>query len=139
MSQKIYLTILRSGIYFSLICVFFVFKGFLFPYITSKQIPFNMIMEVLFVFWVAFIVKYPEYRPKKSWITFGLFGFFAVMVMSCITGVDFNLSFWGDVERMLGAFHILHFFLFYLIVITVFREWKDWKVLFIASVLVAVL
>lgn len=135
MSQKLYLTILRSGIYLSLICVFFVFKGLLFPYITSKQIPFNIIMEILLVFWVAFLVKYPEYRPKRSWITRGLFGFFAVMVISCFTGVDFNLSFWGDVERMLGAFHILHFFIFYLIMITVFREWKDWKFLLIASLI----
>src|SRR3989339_218244 len=138
MSQKTYLTILKSGIYLSLICVFFVFKGLLFPYITSKQIPFNIIMEVLLVFWIAFLVKYPEYRPKKSWITFGLISFFAVMVISCVTGVDFNLSFWGDVERMLGAFHILHFFIFYLILITVFREQKDWKILLIASVVCGV-
>src|SRR3989339_652017 len=138
MSQKTYLTILKSGIYLSLICVFFVFKGLLFPYITSKQIPFNIIMEVLLVFWIAFLVKYPEYRPKKSWITFGLISFFAVMVISSVTGVDFNLSFWGDVERMLGAFHILHFFIFYLILITVFREQKDWKILLIASVVCGV-
>lgn len=134
MSQKTYLAILRSGIYFSLICVFFVFKGLLFPYITSKQIPFNIIMEILLIFWIAFLVKYPEYRPKRSWITWGMISFFVVMVISCFTGVDFNLSFWGDVERMLGAFHILHFFIFYLIAITAFREWKDWKMLLIASV-----
>lgn len=134
MNQKMYLTILRVGVYCSLIPIFFVFKNLLFPFITSKQLPFNIIVEVLFAIWVGFIIKYPEYRPKMSWITLSLGGFMAAMTISSITGVDFNLSFWGDVERMLGVFHIIHFFLLYLIMITVFREWKEWKTLFILSV-----
>lgn len=134
MSQKTYLTILKSGIYLSFFCVFFVFKNLLFPYITSKQIPFNILIEILFIFWLAFIIKYPIYRPKKSLITFGLLGFFAVLFISCFTGVDFNLSFWGDIERMLGVFHLLHFLAYYFIIITVFREWKDWRNLLIVSV-----
>lgn len=134
MSQKTYLTILKSGIYLSFICVFFVFKNLLFPYITSKQVPFNILIEILFIFWLALIIKYPSYRPKKSFITYGLAAFFAVITLSCFTGVDFNLSFWGDIERMLGVFHLLHFLAFYLIIITVFREWQDWRNLFIVSV-----
>ena len=139
MSQKLYLNILKFGSYASLLCVFLVFKGLLFPFITSKQIVFNVIIEVLLVFWAAFIIKYPEYRPKKSWITFGLFGFFLALLASCTISVDFNLSFWGDIERMLGVFHLLHFLGFYLILITAFREWKDWKILLIISIIFATL
>ncbi len=138
MSPKIYLNILRFGIYLSLIVVFFVFKNLLFPFITSKQISFNILVEILSIFWIAFLVKYPEYRPRKSWISWGLLAFLAAIFISCFTGVDFNLSFWGDIERMLGVFHIVHFIVFYFIVITVFREWKDWKILFIASIIIAV-
>ena len=127
MSQKTYLWILKIGVYLSLIPLFFVIKTLLFPYITSKQIPFNIIIEILLIFLIVFWVKYPDYFPKKSYITYGLIAFFSVMVLSCFTGVDFNLSFWGDIERMLGAFHILHFFGLYLIMITVFRNWEDWK------------
>lgn len=137
MTQKTYLTILKTGIYLSFLCVFFVFKGLLFPYITSKQIPFNILIEILFIFWLALIIKYPEYRPRKNWISFGLIGFFAVITISCFTGVDFNLSFWGDIERMLGVFHLLHFLAFYFIIITAFREWKDWRDLLIVSVAAA--
>lgn len=90
-------------------------------------------MEVLFVIWLVFVIKYPSYRPRWSYITFGLGAFFVFMIISCFTGVDFNLSMWGDVERMLGAFHVFHFFLFYLIIITVFREWEDWRNLFIVA------
>ena len=109
MSQKIYLNILRIGCYIGLLSVFLVFKNLLFPFITSKQIFFNLLIEILFVFWVMLIVKYPEYRPKKNYITFGLLAFFAAITLSLVTTVDVNLSMWGDIERMLGIFHVLHF------------------------------
>lgn len=91
------------------------------------------------IFWLALIIKYPAVRPKKSWITFGLAAFFGALLASSIFGVDFNLSFWGDIERMLGWFHIFHFFLFYLIIITVFRCSRDWRNLYIISVIAAAL
>lgn len=138
MPQKIYLWILKSGIYLSLISVFLVFKNLLFPYITSKQIYFNVLIEILLIFWIAFIIKYKEYRPKASYITFGLIAFFAALIASCFVSVDFNLSFWGDIERMLGVFHLLHFLAFYLIIVTVFRSYSDWRWLFIISSIFAV-
>jgi O-antigen ligase len=139
MSQKTYLTILKSGIYLSFLIIFFVFSNLLFPYITSKQIPFNILIELLLIFWIGLIVKYPSWRPQKSYITFGLVAFFTAVVITCFTGVDFNLSFWGDIERMLGAFHLLHFLVYYLIIVTVMREWKDWRNLFTAAVIAGVI
>src|SRR3989338_7380338 len=125
MPLKTYLIILKTGVYLSFLSVFLVFTNLLFPFITSKQIYFNILVEVLMVFWLALIIKYPEVRPKKSWITFGLATFFTALFISSVFGIDFNLSFWGDIERMLGLFHAAHFFLFYLIVITVFRDARD--------------
>jgi len=133
MSQKTYLMILKGGIFLAFLSVFFVFKNFLFPYITSKQIYFNILIEILFIFWLAFIVKFPDWRPRKNLITIGLVAFFTAITISCFTGVDFNLSFWGDIERMLGVFHLLHFLVFYFIIITIMRTWKDWKLLFIVA------
>ncbi len=138
MSQNTYLNILKYGCYAALLVIFFVFKNLLFPFITSKQISFNILIEVLFIIWLAFIIKYPEYRPKKHYVWFGLLGFLAAMAISSFTGVDFNLSFWGDIERMLGVFHILHFLAFYFIIITVMRDWKDWKIFLIVSTVFAV-
>lgn len=139
MSLKIYLNILKTGVYLSFLSVFLVFTNLLFPYITSKQIYFNVLVEVLIIFWLALIIKYPEVRPKKSWVTFGLIAFLFALFISSVFGVDFNLSFWGDIERMLGLFHVIHFFLFYLIIITVFRSKNDWRNLFIVSISAAVL
>ena len=139
MAAKTYLRLLQAGLIISLFFVLFVFGQLVFPYITSKQLPFNILMEVLLVFWFIFILKYPVYRPKINLVTYGLLAYFLVILISSFTGVDFNLSFWGDVERMLGFFHLFHFFIFYLILITVFRRWSDWRALLGTSVLVAVI
>jgi O-antigen ligase len=190
MPQKVYLWILKTGVILSFLCVFFVFKNLLFPYITSKQISFNILVEVLLVFWIAFIVKYPQWNPfrgiTRTWpirlfikpkaaaeaaaaqpavevknqkknknysqvaetpeppknnsqlLTFALAVFFIMITISCFTGVDFHMSFWSNAERMLGVYHILHFFVLYLIAITVFRDWRDWQVVFTALLLAAV-
>ena len=136
MSAKTYLRILQGGLIASLAFILFVFPDLLFPFITSKQLSFNILMEVLLAIWLVFIMRYPEYRPKKNLITYGLLAYFLAILASCVVSVSFNLSFWGDAERMLGVFHLLHFFIFYLILITVFRTWSDWKYLLLSSVVV---
>lgn len=139
MSEKTYLRILQAGIVASLFIVLFVFSSLLFPYISSKQLSFNILMEVLAAVWIVFILRYPAYRPKLNLIIYGLLSYFAVILISAFTGVDFNLSFWGDIERMLGFFHLFHFLIFFFILLTVFRNWKEWQILLIASVLAATL
>jgi tetratricopeptide (TPR) repeat protein len=146
MSQKMYLWILRIGTIASFICVWIIFKNLLFPFISSKQIAFNVLTEVLFVFWLAFIIKFPQWNPfgkfagqkTKNLVTYGLGAFFAALVASLFVTVDFNLSMWGDVERMLGVFHILHFGILYLVIITVFRDRNDWRMLIGAALVSAV-
>lgn len=137
MNAKTYLRLLQVGSITSLLTVFFVFSDLLFPYITSKQLSFNILTEFLLVIWGVFIWKFPNYRPKKSLMTWGLIAFLAAILWSCIPSVDPILSFWGDAERMLGVFHIIHFFFLYLILISVFRTYTDWQVLFTSSVIIA--
>lgn len=139
MTAKTYLRILQGGLIASLLIVFFVFKDLLFPYITSKQLSFNILMEFLLVIWFVFIMRFPAYRPKKNLILYGLIAYLVAIIASCLISVDPILSFWGDSERMLGLFHIFHFFIFYLVLVTVFRSWKEWRVLLLTSVIIAVI
>ena len=137
MSAKNYLRLLQAGLIASLLIVFLTFKDLLFPYITSKQLPFNILMEFLLAIWLVFIMRYPEYRPRRNYITWGLIAYFIAILASCAVSVDLGLSFWGDAERMLGLFHLLHFLIFYFILITVFRSWPQWRALLITSVTAA--
>jgi len=138
MSAKVYLRILQGGVIASLLVTFFVFGDFLFPYITSKQLSFNILMEVMLAIWLVFIFRYPQYRPAKNYITIGLSVYFLAIFASIAVSVDRNLSFWGDAERMMGLFHLAHFLIFYLILITAFRTWAQWRSLLVSSVAVAV-
>lgn len=137
MTANFYKRILQAGVILSLATVFLVFSTLLFPYITSKQLVFNILSEVLLLVWLVFIWKFPAYRPKKSLITWGLLAFFGALILSCFNSVDPILSFWGDAERMLGVFHIAHFFILYLVMISVFRTKEDWTILLQSSVIVA--
>ncbi|MEI6835724.1 MAG: O-antigen ligase family protein [Candidatus Falkowbacteria bacterium] len=137
MTSKFYLRVLQFGAIASLVTVFLVFSDLLFPYITSKQLTFNILTEFLLLIWAVFIWKFPTYRPKKSLITWGIIAFLGAILLSCFVSVDFNTSFWGDAERMLGVFHIIHFFFLYLVLITVFKSYKDWQVLLASSVAIA--
>ncbi len=139
MSEKNYLSVLKGGVFASFVILFFVFGSLLFPYISSKQLPFNILIEVLFLFWVFFVIKYPKYLPKKSYLTGGLLIYFFTILMSLAVSTDYNLTFWGDVERMLGLFHLLHFLLFYFIIITAFRSKKDYFYLLNAVIISSVL
>jgi len=130
MTEKKYLWILKIGVFSSLITLFLVFSKWLFPFVTSKQLVFNILIEILFVFYLVFILKFPAYRPKKSYVSFGLLAYFVALLFSLFVSVDSNLSFWGDLERLLGFFHLLHFLALYLITITVFRTKEEYHWLF---------
>ncbi|MBF0227538.1 MAG: O-antigen ligase family protein [Desulfobacterales bacterium] len=125
------LNFIKIGIYASFVSFLIIFPNWFFPYVTSKQIYFNVLIEVLTFVWIVFLLRYPQYKPKFSFISLGLGIFFAAIFISCFTGTDFILSFWGDAERMLGWFHIIHFLIYYFIIITVFRDYRDWQKLFI--------
>lgn len=137
MSQKIYYKVLQWGIFASFLIFFLVNNNWLYPYNTTKQIFFNCLIEILAVFWLALIVKYPAARPKKSWLTGGFLAWLAILLVTCFTGVDFNLSFWGDANRMMGWWHLAHWFVFYLILITVFKTKADWQKLFNVAMVTA--
>ena len=137
MTANFYKRLLQTGVILSISTVFLVFPTLLFPYITSKQLVFNILSEALLLIWLIFIWKFPVYRPKKSFITWGLLAFFGALILSCFNSVDPVLSFWGDAERMLGVFHILHFFIIYLVMTSVFRTKSDWAILLQSSIIIA--
>ena len=138
MRLKVYQLLLKIGVIASLLSFFIISNAFYFPYITGKQLYLNVLVEIMVVFWVAMLVRYPEERPKNSWISWSLLIFLGALLLSSIFGVDFNLSFWGDTERMLGWFSLIHFVALYFITITVFKTKKDWLMLFDASLAAAV-
>ncbi len=119
--------ILQAGTLLSFLTIFLVSSVLLFPYITSKQLAFNIIIEILLPVWLILLWRYPQYRPKRKLVAYGLIAYLAAILLSCFFSVDFNLSFWGDAERMLGWFHLSHYFLLYFYLLAAWRSQSDWR------------
>jgi O-antigen ligase len=127
MTAKNYQNILQIGTLLSFCTIFLVSSSLIFPYITSKQLMLNLIVELMIPIWLILIWRYPKFRPKKKLIAYALIAYCFAILLSCFFSVDFNLSFWGDAERMLGFFHLSHYFLLFFYFITAWRNQKEWN------------
>lgn len=131
--------ILQAGSLLSLLTIFLVFPSLLFPYITSKQLVFNLLIEALFPIWLFLMWRWPQLRPPKKLIAYGIIAYLGAILLSTFFSSDFNLSFWGDAERMLGWFHLVHYFLLYFYLIAAFTTKEDWRWVLGFSVTLAVI
>lgn len=109
-----------------LITPLFISSSLLFPYTSAKAFAFRILIEISAAFYFYLALKYPEFRPKKSLLNLAILTFLFTSILSAIFGVDFYLSFWGNLERMVGFWGLLHFVLFFFLLAAVFKKGKDW-------------
>ncbi len=101
-------------------------KSTLFPFIFGKAIAFQILVELMLIFYLVGLAKFPEWRPRFSLLMAALAAFFVVLVLSTVFGVDPYMSFWSKHERMEGLFTLSHYFVFFLVLTSVFRKKEDW-------------
>lgn len=125
---------LQISIYFLIVSAFasslLIFKTWIFPFITSKAIPFRISVELLGFAYVILMLNCEEYRPKKSWITYSVGIFTLIAIITSIFGINPYLSFVGDLERMWGINQWIHLILFFFVVTNFFKTKKEWFVFF---------
>ncbi len=85
----------------------------------------------------------PAYRTGrriKCGMTIGatVFIFLLINFLSALFGTDFYTSWWGNLERMLGIWGLLHFAAFFIMLATIFKTQKDWRILMKVSVAVSI-
>jgi len=118
----------------------FVYQGTLFPYIFSKIIAFRIIVEILLFFWLLLAWTNKKYRPNwKHPLVLSLTIFIGILVLTMLTGVDFQRSFWSTQERMTGVLTWLHFWAWFLILTSCLKKKEDWLNLVKFSLLISVL
>ena len=98
-----------------------------FPFIVGKALYARTLAEVAFGFWVVLALRYPAYRPPRSWllVIFGVY--LGITLLAAAYGVSPQRSLWSTYERMLGFVDIAHWFIFTLVLSSVFRSWKQWR------------
>jgi len=118
-------SVIKLGLFLVPFLPLLVTDSLFFPFITGKNFVFRIIIEVLLVLWIFLTVKHREYLPKKSVILWAVVGFFVVLALATVFGINPTKSFWGNAERMEGLFGLLHLFAFFIITTSIFSK-KDW-------------
>ncbi|MFC1612273.1 O-antigen ligase family protein [Patescibacteria group bacterium] len=99
----------------------------IFPFIFGRGLIIQLLIEVIFGFYVILAISNKQYRPRINTMTALLGIFLIVLFFSSILGTDFNRSFWGNESRFTGWFFLLHLFLFFIVISSIFRSKKDWN------------
>ncbi|MDP3995689.1 MAG: tetratricopeptide repeat protein [bacterium] len=136
--EKIYFAVIEWGVYLSLFAPFVLLKGYFFPYVVPKTIFFRIIVDVILIAYVLLAISNSRYRPKMNALTISIIVFMAIAVLTSITGVNFEKSFWSTFERMTGLLTFFHLFAFFIVLTSVFKERKNWERILTLSIIVGV-
>lgn len=138
-SEKVYFRIIEWGTYLAMFTPLILVKYFYFPYVVPKTIFFRIIVDVIFIAYLLLAISNPRYRPKINALTITLAIFLGIKVLTAITGINFNRSFWSTFERMTGILTLFHLFAFFIILTSVFKERKYWERFFTISICAGIL
>ena len=99
----------------------FYLKETVYPYLLSKTLFFQLVVEVVCGCWLICAVMEKKYRPQWTPITIGVSFFITTLIITALLGVDLTRSFWSTQERAIGVFLFLHVGLLFLVISTFMR------------------
>src|SRR3989344_3161257 len=137
MSQKI----IKIGLYAILWLPLIVTPFTMLPWQFGKVIFFQIIIEFLAFVWLMLWIQSPGavFFKKFNRLDWAVVIFWGILVVTAITGVNFNNSFFGNQSRAQGVILWLHFGVFYWLLKSAWREKNDWQRYLKATVIIAVL
>ena len=110
-----------------------------FPFVVGKAVYSRIMIELAFILWLPIIVLSKAFRLPKNLILTAMAIYILVSIISAISGVSFNASFWSTYERMQGLLDLIHWFVFSLMLISLFRTFDHWKLLLSVNLTVSIL
>ncbi len=118
---------LLTGLFSVFLIPFFVADGMFFPFITGKNFAFRILIELLAGGTLILALRYPEYRPRFSWVGIAVLSLMAAAILATIGSVDPIKSFWSNFERMEGLIGTLHMGLWFFVVTILLSTEKLWE------------
>ncbi len=116
-----------------------IIRDYFFPFIVPKALYFRVIVEVIFLAWLALAIIKKEYRPKLNIFIILFALYFVGVFISSLFGDNFYFSFWSNNERSEGLLLLMHLFILALIFSSMIKSLKDWLTLFDISFLSSIL
>ena len=138
-ASEIYLKLLRWGIFASLFLPLIIFSQYISPFHFGKMVLFRSLVAVMAVIYILLVISDKKYLPRWTPIVIAFTIFTGIYALTSFTGVDFNYSFWGTLERMGGLFSFLHFWVFFIILVSLIRDRKSWEKILKISIFVGLL
>ena len=126
-----------AGIFAVPFLTLYVENDYFFPYITGKNFWFRIIVDVTFAAWAILALYEVKYRPKMTGIVWSFGALLVVMFAADWWGLNRNVSFWSNFERMDGYVSLVHTFLYMLVVGSVLQTKEHWQRLLNTSLFVA--
>ena len=137
--EKIYFTIIEWGTYLALFTPFIFIRDYFFPFVVPKTIFFRIVVDIIFIAYILLVISNPRYRPKFTPLTITITAFLGILILTSLTGINFEKSFWSVFERMAGLLTFFHLYAFYIILSSVFKERKYWERILSVSISVGIL
>jgi len=112
----------------------------LFPYVLSKIIVFQMLVEVCVASYG--ILQFLDRSYRVDWrnnLIRAQILWIVLLSLSSFISVDGYRSWWSTAQWMTGTITYLHFFAWFLVLASVFKTGKDWRLFFWTSVVVSFL
>lgn len=128
--EKIYLNVIKFGIYVLFFVPLLITRDYFFPYIFGKAIILRMIIEVIAVLFILLVLLNRKYMPRRNYLFWGMVVYMTIKAITTLTGVNPFHSFWSNYERMEGFLTLIHFGILFVIMSGVFRTKGEWKWVF---------
>lgn len=119
------------------LCLLYLDREMLFPYITGKNFFWRFFVELAVVGWIVSALFSRRYRFSiKNPLFIALSVFMGVILISNILGHDPYQSFWSNAERMDGYISLLHLYGYFIALIGFIREKKHahWMLLYLMGI-----
>ena len=91
--EKIYFRIIEWGTYVALLTPLIFLKDYFFPFVVPKTIFFGLVVDVIFIAYILLAISNSKYRPRFNALTIAVSVFLAILVLTSITGINFERSF----------------------------------------------
>jgi hypothetical protein len=93
-------------------------RAFVYPFVSTKGLFLQFLVELLLPFYVCLIWTKSQYRPDlKNPLTVAILVYASVALVSALAGNNWQQSFWGWPARMTGVLFTIHLILIYFYVL----------------------
>jgi len=119
---------IKTGLYAILFLPLMLTPFTMFPWQFGRVIFFQVAVEILALAWLVLWWKFPDSLmiKKLNRLDWAVIIFLAILVVTSVTGVNFNNSFFGNQSRAQGVMLWLHLGVFYFLLKNFWQTKKDW-------------